>query len=105
MRRARAALRRRLAEWGADRPITADEEAVLSAGAVLVDGLYAQLGRVGRELRRPLAELAGVRPRGPRAARTRVRFTFEEVASPFELPAGLEITGPGLTTPFTTLDP
>jgi hypothetical protein len=102
---ARAALRRRLVASGQDRPITPDEEAVLAAGALLVDGFYDQLGRVGRDLRRPLGELIGIRPSGSRAARARVRFTFDEpVEGPVELPAGLEITCPGLATPFTTAE-
>ncbi|MEV4638075.1 putative baseplate assembly protein [Actinoplanes sp. NPDC049548] len=100
---ARAEFRRRLADAGAHRPISTDEEALLASAALLVDHLHDRLGALSGRLHAPLLELLGLRPRGPRAAVTHVRVTFEDpLTGEVEIPAGAEITS-GSGAPFTVV--
>jgi hypothetical protein len=105
VQQARAALRRRLAESGAERPITSDEDALLTATALLVDHLHDRLAHLGERLRGPLLEVLGVAPRPSRAARAIVRFEFAgPLARPLDIPAGTAIGAvPSTATPFTTV--
>ncbi|MEV6692792.1 putative baseplate assembly protein [Micromonospora sp. NPDC051196] len=104
VQQARAELRRRLTDTGANRPISADEDAVLVSAALLVDHLHDRLGALSGRLRQPLLELVGLRLRGPHAAHTHIRLTFETpLTAPLEVPAGTEVgLDPG-TPPFTTV--
>ncbi|MEU5962027.1 putative baseplate assembly protein [Micromonospora parva] len=101
---ARAELRRRLSDAGASRPISSEEDAVLVSAALLVDHLHDRLGELSERLRRPLLELIGLRPRGPRAAQTHVRLTFDTpLTAPLDVSAGTAVgSGPGAPL-FTTV--
>lgn len=102
--RARAELRRRLTDAGANRPISMEEDAVLVSAALLVDHLHDRLGALSERVRQPLLELIGLRPQGPRAAHTHVRLTFETpLTAPLDVPAGTEVGWGGGTPAFTTV--
>ncbi|MFI6076122.1 putative baseplate assembly protein [Actinoplanes sp. NPDC051343] len=108
---ARAELRRRLIDAGTNRPISSEEDAVLVSAALLVDQMHDRLGAISNRLRRPLLELIGLRPRGPRAAHAHLRLTFESpLTTPLDVPAGTEIGPAGVgsggragSAPFTTV--
>ncbi|MGS2619252.1 putative baseplate assembly protein [Micromonospora sp. LZ34] len=101
---ARAELRRRLTDAGANRAISIEEDAVLVSAALLVDHLHDRLGALSERLRQPLLELIGLRPRGPHAAHTHVRLTFETpLTDPLDVPAGTEVGFGANTPPFTTV--
>ncbi|RAO45252.1 hypothetical protein GAR06_03443 [Micromonospora saelicesensis] len=101
---ARAELRRRLTDAGADRPISSEEDAVLVSAALLVDHLHNRLGELSGRLRQPLLELIGLRQRGQRAAEAHVHLTFDTpLTAPLDVPAGTEVGGDAGTPLFTTL--
>jgi hypothetical protein len=101
---ARAAVLARLRAAGENRGVSAAEDAVLVAAALLADDVHARVNRLEERLRPPLLAALGLRPAAARAARTHVRLWFEPPPdAALDVPAGTLIGVDGGGPVFSTV--